>query len=133
MNGEVSPKDINGDGACNILDPDDDGDGVADEDDAFPLDNAEWLDTDGDGLGDNSDQDDDRDQFVDEYESECMSDPPRWHDKPHARFVEYHEDTFCGCFSNCEFTRRPDAFASAACSATTTFVCLVAQATTNSI
>ena len=75
MNGEVSPKDIDGDGACNILDPDDDGDGVADEDDAFPLDNAEWLDTDGDGLGDNSDQDDDGDQFVDEYESECMSDP----------------------------------------------------------
>ena len=75
MNGEVSPKDIDGDGACNIQDPDDDGDGVADEDDAFPLDNAEWLDTDGDGLGDNSDQDDDGDQFVDEYESECMSDP----------------------------------------------------------
>ena len=75
MNGEVSPKDIDGDGACNILDPDDDGDGVADENDAFPLDNAEWLDTDGDGLGDNSDQDDDGDQFVDEYESECMSDP----------------------------------------------------------
>ena len=75
MDGEVSPKDIDGDGACNILDPDDDGDGVADEDDAFPLDNAEWLDTDGDGLGDNSDQDDDGDQFADEYESECMSDP----------------------------------------------------------
>lgn len=75
MDGEVSPKDIDGDGACNIQDPDDDGDGVADENDAFPLDNAEWLDTDGDGLGDNSDQDDDGDQFVDEYESECMSDP----------------------------------------------------------
>ena len=75
MDGEVSPKDIDGDGACNIQDPDDDGDGVADEDDAFPLDYAEWLDTDGDGLGDNSDQDDDGDQFVDEYESECMSDP----------------------------------------------------------
>ena len=75
MDGEVSPRDIDGDGACNILDPDDDGDGVADEDDAFPLDNAEWLDTDGDGLGDNSDQDDDGDQFADEYESECMSDP----------------------------------------------------------
>ena len=39
------------------------------------MDNAEWLDTDGDGLGDNSDQDDDGDQFVDEYEFECMSDP----------------------------------------------------------
>ena len=75
MDGEVSPKDIDGDGACNIQDPDDDGDGVADENDAFPLDNAEWLDTDGDGLGDNSDQDDDGDLFDDGYELECTSDP----------------------------------------------------------
>jgi len=51
MNGEVLPEDIDGDGACDIQDPDDDGDGVADGDDAFPLDKAEWLDTDGDGRG----------------------------------------------------------------------------------
>jgi len=32
-----------------------DGDGYADDDDAFPNDSTEWLDTDGDGYGDNSD------------------------------------------------------------------------------
>ena len=34
---------------------DTDGDGVADEEDAFPMDPAESVDTDGDGVGDNSD------------------------------------------------------------------------------
>ena len=34
---------------------DDDGDGVADVDDAFPRDPAEWADSDGDGVGDNAD------------------------------------------------------------------------------
>jgi len=34
-------------------DPDDDGDNVADEDDAFPLNREEWADSDGDGFGDN--------------------------------------------------------------------------------
>jgi len=34
---------------------DSDGDGYADDDDAFPNDSTEWLDTDGDGYGDNSD------------------------------------------------------------------------------
>ncbi len=43
---------------CNdsIVDPvDTDGDGVADEDDAFPNDPTETTDTDGDGVGDNAD------------------------------------------------------------------------------
>jgi len=39
---------------------DDDGDGVADVDDAFPRDPNEWADSDGDGIGDNADPD--RDQ-----------------------------------------------------------------------
>ena len=34
---------------------DDDGDGVPDVDDAFPRDPNEWADSDGDGIGDNSD------------------------------------------------------------------------------
>ena len=34
---------------------DSDGDGIPDEDDAFPFDDSEWLDTDADGVGDNSD------------------------------------------------------------------------------
>ena len=36
---------------------DDDGDGVADVDDAFPRDPSEWADADGDGIGDNADPD----------------------------------------------------------------------------
>ena len=41
--------------------PDTDGDGVLNEDDAFPDDPNEWSDTDGDGIGDNSDPDIDND------------------------------------------------------------------------
>ena len=26
----------------------------------------------------------------------------------------YHSDSFCGCFSGCDYSRRPDAFASTA-------------------
>ncbi len=36
---------------------DDDGDGVPDVDDAFPRDPHEWADSDGDGIGDNADPD----------------------------------------------------------------------------
>ena len=45
--------DTDGDGNGNATDHDDDG--VADDDDAFPLDPAETIDTDEDGIGDNSD------------------------------------------------------------------------------
>ena len=44
-----------------MLDTDDDGDGVADDSDAFPLDSNESLDTDSDGTGNNADTDDDGD------------------------------------------------------------------------
>ncbi|MCH1553249.1 MAG: glycosyl hydrolase, partial [Luminiphilus sp.] len=44
---------------------DTDGDGVADEDDAFPTDPSESLDTDGDGVGNNADTDDDNDGIPD--------------------------------------------------------------------
>ena len=47
---------------------DTDGDGVRDIDDAFPLDNTEWLDTDGDGQGNNADSDDDDDGLSDDEE-----------------------------------------------------------------
>ena len=40
-------------------DDDDDGDGVPDGEDLFPLDENETVDFDGDGIGDNSDSDDD--------------------------------------------------------------------------
>ena len=45
---------------------DGDGDGVFGENDAFPFDAAEWLDTDNDGVGNNADTDDDNDGILDE-------------------------------------------------------------------
>jgi microbial collagenase len=44
---------------------DTDGDGYPDDEDAFPSDPEEWLDTDGDGVGNNADTDDDGDGVVD--------------------------------------------------------------------
>ena len=44
---------------------DSDGDGYSDDEDAFPSDPEEWLDTDGDGLGNNTDTDDDGDGVSD--------------------------------------------------------------------
>ena len=46
-------------------DADDDNDGVADSEDAFPLVSTETLDTDGDGIGNNTDTDDDGDGISD--------------------------------------------------------------------
>ncbi|HUR24883.1 MAG TPA: thrombospondin type 3 repeat-containing protein [Candidatus Thermoplasmatota archaeon] len=40
---------------ASVIEPDSDGDGVPDGQDAFPDDPAEWADTDGDGVGDNAD------------------------------------------------------------------------------
>ena len=51
--------------SCNALDADDDGDGVVDASDAFPLDASETTDYDGDGTGDNADTDDDNDNVLD--------------------------------------------------------------------
>lgn len=45
--------------------PDSDGDGVADYQDAFPLDSEETIDTDSDQIGDNADTDDDNDGVED--------------------------------------------------------------------
>ena len=44
---------------------DTDGDGYPDDEDAFPNDPEEWLDTDGDGVGNNADTDDDGDGVSD--------------------------------------------------------------------
>ena len=57
--------DFDSDGEGDICDLDDDNDGIADTDDAFPLDASESLDTDGDGIGNNEDYDDDGDGFID--------------------------------------------------------------------
>jgi hypothetical protein len=47
------------------LENDSDGDGTPDEEDAFPNDPSEWLDTDGDTIGNNTDSDDDNDTYSD--------------------------------------------------------------------
>lgn len=48
-----------------IIDFDDDNDGVDDKKDVFPLDASESLDSDKDGIGDNADTDDDNDGVAD--------------------------------------------------------------------
>ena len=69
------PTDSDQDGTCDALEDDTDGDGVIDIEDAFPDDSSEWLDTDGDEIGNNADEDDDGDQWSDEDEVKCGSDP----------------------------------------------------------
>jgi hypothetical protein len=60
-------------------DIDTDGDGYADEEDAFPEDPAEWYDTDGDGVGDNSDPDIDGDGVPNEDDA-FPEDDTEWSD-----------------------------------------------------
>lgn len=48
---------------------DTDGDGVPDDEDAFPNDPNEQVDTDGDGTGDNADTDDDNDGLADQVDA----------------------------------------------------------------
>ncbi len=55
-------------------DLDDDGDGVLDIYDQFPLDPTEWMDTDLDGIGNNADSDDDGDGWSDNDEWICGTD-----------------------------------------------------------
>ncbi len=50
------------------MEPDSDGDGVIDANDAFPNDASESVDTDGDGIGNNADRDDDNDGLSDSVE-----------------------------------------------------------------
>ncbi|MDB9795376.1 gliding motility-associated C-terminal domain-containing protein [Flavobacteriaceae bacterium] len=69
------PADTDSDGIANCIDTDDDNDSYLDENDAFPLDNTEWLDTDADGTGNNADIDDDGDDQLDTDEIACGSDP----------------------------------------------------------
>ena len=63
------------DGIMDGIDPDDDNDGVLDEDDTFPYDPTESSDNDADGIGDNSDTDDDNDGMPDSWEQQYGLDP----------------------------------------------------------
>ena len=58
--------DTDHDGTFDVYDVDDDNDGVADANDAFPLDPNETLDTDHDGIGNHADPDDDNDGVPDD-------------------------------------------------------------------
>jgi len=60
------PPDSDADGQPNDVDTDDDNDGVADAEDAFPLEPEEWADRDGDLIGDNLDADDNADGIGDD-------------------------------------------------------------------
>ena len=74
-----SQEDYDTDGQGDACDDDDDNDGYLDVDDAFPLDETEWLDTDGDGTGDNADPDDDNDGYNDDVDA-FPYDPTEWAD-----------------------------------------------------
>ena len=58
-----------------VPDSDSDGDGIPDDEDAFPNDPGEWADHDGDGIGDNADLDDDNDGLSDSQEAALGTDP----------------------------------------------------------
>ena len=59
--------------------PDADGDNIVDSADRFPLDAAEWRDTDGDGIGNRADPDDDNDNVPD-GDDRFPLDPMEWAD-----------------------------------------------------
>jgi len=71
----VTIVDLDGDGIANAVDTDDDGDGITDLSDAFPLDSTETIDTDLDGVGNNADLDDDDDGVSDLNENVNGTDP----------------------------------------------------------
>lgn len=58
------------------LNPDTDGDGVNDSEDPFPLNPAEWMDTDKDNIGNNADIDDDNDGILDTEDPFPLNKPP---------------------------------------------------------
>lgn len=68
------PPDIDKDGRANHLDPDDDQDGVPDQEDDFPLEPHEWQDKDKDLIGDNLDADDDGDGVADDINKNGIAD-----------------------------------------------------------
>ena len=61
----IDQGDTDDDGCFNLEDTDDDGDGIEDLEDSFPLDSTEYIDDDGDGIGNNADTDDDGDGIED--------------------------------------------------------------------
>jgi len=66
--------DRDGDGKPNHRDADDDNDGVADVEDAWPLEREEWADDDGDRIGDNMDADLDANGVADDRDGDGTPD-----------------------------------------------------------
>ncbi|MDB4865352.1 hypothetical protein OAI00_03190 [Euryarchaeota archaeon] len=79
LNSDSIPHDYDGDFLCDSKDNDDDNDNCLDENDAFPFNAGECIDSDGDGLGDNEDTDDDGDGTAD-VNDEFPLDPNEWED-----------------------------------------------------
>jgi len=69
------PDDLDHDCIPDADDLDRDGDGVLNDQDAFPEDPLEWVDTDHDGQGNNADTDDDNDGYSDALEIKYKTDP----------------------------------------------------------
>ena len=76
------PNDYDGDLIPDCIDQDTDNDGYPDNQDDFPENELEWIDTDKDGIGDNEDKDDDGDGYSDNDEIICESDPLNSNSKP---------------------------------------------------
>ncbi len=76
----AAPPDSDRDGVPNHRDPDDDGDGHADVQDAWPLEREEWADADADRIGDNLDADIDADGEGDDRNGNGLTDhqEPDW-------------------------------------------------------
>lgn len=85
--------DLDNDGIGDACDDDIDGDGVNNEDDAFPNDPTESSDNDGDNIGDNADLDDDNDGQLDSDEVACHSDPR----DPESTSADYDGDNLPDC------------------------------------
>jgi hypothetical protein len=79
LNSFSVPDDFDGDGSCDLMDGDMDGDNYPNPVDAFPLDPNEWFDTDSDGFGNNIDIDDDGDSISDAYDAFPL-DSSEWSD-----------------------------------------------------
>jgi len=62
------PRDYDSDLIPDCIDTDDDNDGCLDQEDLFPFNERECIDSDGDGIGDNTDMDADNDGILDEFD-----------------------------------------------------------------
>jgi len=71
----ITGADLDCDEILDAVDADIDGDGVNNDNDAFPLNPSESADTDGDGIGNNADTDDDNDGTSDVDEVANGTDP----------------------------------------------------------